>query len=361
LAHRLVWLPGALGAVLGTALLARLPLLGALLRGYPAELFETPLHNPGLVPPTAFYPVPTSLGLLFFGGLGLLALRRYLKTPFIPTPAPWPRWGWLAVVWTLVTWAVAWIPWPALQTWRAYSFTPLWLGYLGVAAAFAQRRGYHFQQIPWGPLAGTSAVFWWVFEYLNHFVESWQYQGASFLGPLDLVAYGILPFATVLPAVACTAWSLDSPRFSAAFERGPILSPRCPKVAAALAILGSAAALLALSWAPHYLFWTLWLAPCALVNGLLALLGRPHLFSGIAQGDWRLLLQYSLAGLVTGFFWELWNFYSVPQWTYQVPWFGGWRLFEMPILGYAGYLTFGWECATVILLLNPTWLKKAAR
>jgi len=45
--------------------------------------------------------------------------------------------------------------------------------------------------------------------------------------------------------------------------------------------------------------------------------------------------------LFTGFWWELWNFYSMPKWIYHIPYVGFWNVFEMPVLGYLGYPLFG--------------------
>jgi hypothetical protein len=43
----------------------------------------------------------------------------------------------------------------------------------------------------------------------------------------------------------------------------------------------------------------------------------------------------------------MWNFYSLAKWKYSIPFVERFHLFEMPILGYAGYLPFGLECAQV--------------
>ena len=48
-----------------------------------------------------------------------------------------------------------------------------------------------------------------------------------------------------------------------------------------------------------------------------------------------------LATFVTGIFWEMWNFYSLPKWVYTIPYIGFWKIFEMPFLGYFGYPFFG--------------------
>ncbi|MBV8317398.1 MAG: hypothetical protein JOZ53_20860 [Planctomycetaceae bacterium] len=45
-----------------------------------------------------------------------------------------------------------------------------------------------------------------------------------------------------------------------------------------------------------------------------------------------------MACLACGFFWEMWNYYSYPKWVYHVPFVGVLHVFEMPLLGYLGYL-----------------------
>ena len=47
------------------------------------------------------------------------------------------------------------------------------------------------------------------------------------------------------------------------------------------------------------------------------------------------------ATMMTGFFWEMWNYYSLPKWTYTIPYVGFWKVFEMPLFGYFGYPSFG--------------------
>lgn len=50
---------------------------------------------------------------------------------------------------------------------------------------------------------------------------------------------------------------------------------------------------------------------------------------------------FAVAALVCGFFWEFWNYGALPKWYYTIPYFGFGKIFEMPILGYLGYLPFG--------------------
>jgi hypothetical protein len=44
----------------------------------------------------------------------------------------------------------------------------------------------------------------------------------------------------------------------------------------------------------------------------------------------------------------MWNSQSAAKWIYTVPYVDRWHLFEMPLLGYAGYLAFGLECRLVV-------------
>jgi hypothetical protein len=90
-----------------------------------------------------------------------------------------------------------------------------------------------------------------------------------------------------------------------------------------------------------------WSAPRRSLAALRGLRGQPTILAGAARSDWRRLAVLSLAALVCGFFRELWNVHSLAKWIYQVPFVGAWKVFEMPLLGYAGYLPFGWKCAVV--------------
>ena len=63
---------------------------------------------------------------------------------------------------------------------------------------------------------------------------------------------------------------------------------------------------------------------------------------GVGRG-----LSLAVGALICGFFWEMWNFWSMAKWVYAVPFVQKFHIFEMPILGYAGYLPFGLECAII--------------
>ena len=104
---------------------------------------------------------------------------------------------------------------------------------------------------------------------------------------------------------------------------------------------------------PNYLFPLLWVSPLLIVVSVQTLFGGRHVFSEVPRGDWRPVVSAALAALVCGVFWEMWNYYSSPKWLYDVPFVQRFLLFEMPLIGYAGYLPFGLECAVLGEMLSP--------
>jgi hypothetical protein len=48
----------------------------------------------------------------------------------------------------------------------------------------------------------------------------------------------------------------------------------------------------------------------------------------------------------------MWNSRALPKWEYDISYAEWLRIFEMPLLGYGGYLSFGLETYAVAMLLN---------
>ncbi len=285
-------------------------------------------------------------------GLYWAALARVQAVAPAPPRARYPWWGWLGVFLAAAGWLLAWSGELVPAGWRRHAFTPLWLGYILAVNGLVWRRsgrsllthrtGWFLALFP------VSAAFWWLFEHLNQFVHYWYYRGIEASGDLDYFLQGTLPFSTVLPAVAGTwAWLRQFPRLEA-MALPPLRGHR------ALAWVALAAGALALGciglW-PQALHAMLWLGPLLVLCGLQQLLLGETLLSPLARGDWRPLLQPALAALLCGFLWELWNYGSLAKWHYSIPYAQRFHLFEMPALGFAGYLPFGVECALVMDLV----------
>lgn len=264
-----------------------------------------------------------------------------------------PWWGWAGIAWTITWWLLAWTRFAWMTSIQEHTFTPLWLGYVVTVNAWTVFRTGRCLLLnrPRFLLAlfPLSAGFWWLFEYLNRFVQNWYYVGIDELSPLSYVLRGTVSFSTVLPAVACTAGLLASfPCLTAGLDRFWAIPVRHTGALAWSGLAVSCAGLLCIGLWPDSLFALVWIAPLLLAVSLQAVCGESTILSPIMQGDWRLPWLYGLAALVCGIWWELWNWGSLAKWQYTVPFVHRFQVFEMPLLGYAGYLPFGLECLVVI-------------
>jgi hypothetical protein len=197
----------------------------------------------------------------------------------------------------------------------------------------------------------ASAAFWWFFEYLNRFVQNWYYIGDR-LDAWSYFWYATLPFSTVLPAVLSTRHLLSTfswPREK--FGHFIAVRPRRPKALAWFVLVAAGAGLGGIGVLPSYLFPMLWMSPLLIIASVQSLMNETHVFSDLRSGDWSLPVTAALAAMVCGFFWEMWNTFSYAKWQYNIPYVHGLQIFEMPLLGYAGYLPFGLECAAISIFL----------
>jgi hypothetical protein len=341
--------------LLAAALIWGLPLLGLLLAGHPIVQW---LAFP---PRTRFSPhAPFDWGAfvtLALPAAGMVALYAILIARAqvgerAPAGHRFPWWAWLGAALMAASWFAAWHEGALPPEWRRHVFTPLWLGYIfAMNGLVLQRTGRSLltHRCKWFlALFPVSSAFWWLFEHLNQFVGNWYYAGIQASGDLDYFLQATLPFATVLPAVASTwSWLRTVPRLDA-------MNLPAVRGSGALACVALGAGILALGgigvWS-EALFPMLWLAPLLVIGGLQHLLLGETLFRWPRDGDWRPLLQPALAAMICGLLWELWNFGSVAKWHYSIPYVQRFHVFEMPLLGYGGYLPFGIECALVMDLV----------
>ncbi|MBM3832894.1 MAG: hypothetical protein FJ403_06410 [Verrucomicrobia bacterium] len=253
-----------------------------------------------------------------------------------------PPWGWIGLSLIAVFWPLNWML-PGLRT--AYLFFPLWLGYVLVidALVFARsrsslwsrsRKGFWF-------LFVISAPGWWLFEVINWRTQNWEYLGGQHFSGLRYFVLSTVSFSTVMPAVFETAELIRTFDWVNRFATGPHLRAT-RTVTLGLLLAGVSMLMLTLAW-PKYCYPFVWGAVCLILEPLNIWLGRRHFLEYLELGDWRPVISLSVGALVCGFFWEMWNFYSYPKWIYHTPGAQFWHVFEMPLLGYLGYLPFAWE------------------
>ena len=255
-----------------------------------------------------------------------------------------PAHGRLGAVLIAVTWPINWaFSDPAPLT--AYLFFPLWLGYcLLVDGLNVKRTGTSLltrSRSRYIGLFAASVPAWWLFEILNLRMQNWLYVGSERFSPLAFFLLSSLSFSTVVPAVFGTAEFLRSTKWLHGLRPWPALRPT-RGTTRFFFLLGLATFSAMLAW-PNVFFPFFWLSIFFMLEPLNVRLGHRSLSERTAQGDWRPVVALWLGALICGFFWELWNWYSFPRWVYRIPWADFLHIFEMPLLGYGGYLPFGME------------------
>ncbi len=193
----------------------------------------------------------------------------------------------------------------------------------------------------------ASAPVWWLFEFANWRLQNWHYNGAEAFSTLQFWFWATINFSTVIPAVFGSAELMRS--FLPGKVKGPIV--RSTK-GATIGFFGAGWGMLALmiAW-PATFFPFVWVSLFFILEPINIWLGNRSLVEWTQSGNWRPVVALWLGVLMTAFFWEMWNYLSYPKWVYHVSW-GNWiHIFEMPILGYGGYLPFALELFAMYHLL----------
>jgi len=345
------------------ALLIGLPLLGVVLEGHPiGPYLRFPPQTLSVEHAPFSWPMFVGLTLLIVLTVAPVVLRvarsRVAEHETATPLRAFPWWGWMGAALTGCSWILAWSRFSWFSAFQPHTFTPLWLGYVLTVNGFTFRRTGHCLMVDrpgfFLALFPLSAAFWWSFEYLNRFVQNWHYIGGDAFTPWEYFLYATVPFSTVLPAVWSTMELLASMRSMKAGVHGlpPLRWVTQAWVGWAL-LLAASAGLTGIGIWPDRLFPLVWVAPLLLITAVQILAGEETVFSRLAQGDGTSLWLAAVAAIVCGICWELWNYKSLAHWEYAIPSVHRFKLFEMPLLGYAGYLPFGLECLAVTQLVFP--------
>lgn len=342
------------------------PLLGAYLSGDPLGEY---LRFPPVSVFSSVNPAPFS----WVAFILILILIIAVMTPFLiriltsqkkteinqPEKHHFPGWGWAGLIILIAGWVLAWTRFPWFSDYQTHTFTVPWIGYIILINAITyMRSGRSMITHQTGYLAALflfSAVFWWYFEFLNQFVRNWYYVNEETLSHTEYFLFATLPFATVLPAVTGTRDLLSTfPYLSAGLDDFIRIRLRQPR---RTGLVGGIVALLGLAligvW-PDHMFPMLWIGPLVLLAAIVLVLRGGGVMADLERGDWRNIYLLALAALVCGFFWEMWNYFSLTRWEYSVPLVDRFHIFEMPLLGYAGYLPFGLQCGLAAWLVKKS-------
>ncbi len=299
-----------------------------------------------------------------------------LVQPNAPLPkTKFPIWFWIGLffwgsavilLWTKATSPIWYLHWSDLPLfWGAVLMLDGW--------AYSRSGGKSLLSVVPQEVIGigvSSVSGWMLFEFLNFFVDDlWYYPKGDIIPQEQFLLYAMLISSGLLPLAFEWYCIFNTfPKFQVRFSSGvKIIFPENLKIPLlVLAFLGSFAGGLF----PNELFFTLWLTPPIILAIVLDKIGVWTPFKPIGQGNWSPILLFALTYLAAGFTLECQNYFSATQvgelfteapayWKYNLPYINRFHLFEMPILGYSGYLTFSiyvwlWWIAFATLLGIPS-------
>lgn len=186
-------------------------------------------------------------------------------------------------------------------------------------------------------LSCVSVPLWWWFELANARLMNWQYITDFDYGTYPYIALASISFSTVIPALD------SSHKFVGSFlpKGEEITEDNIHKSLYWEMVLGISAVTL-VYLLPQSMFPLLWIGPLLIIDSIAGLFTNRSFLHCFTQRKHMIMLSLSLSGILCGFMWEFWNNWASPSWVYQIPIFEYFYVFEMPILGYLGYIPFAW-------------------
>lgn len=229
--------------------------------------------------------------------------------------------------------------------WVGVFFTPIaWTGYilfidslifkLKGSSLIATRTKQFLVMLP------LSVGFWLIFEFYNMFLENWHYTNLPDQIWIKFIGY-TWSFATIWPAILLTNELIMTLRI---FDK-KTLTPRriSARVLYYSIALGAIFLAIPVVFPSPYLAVLIWTGFILLLDPVNYLNREKSMLKEIEKGSLEVFLSLLLSGLWCGLLWEFWNFWAIGKWIYTVPILADVKIFEMPAIGYFGFLVFAVE------------------
>jgi len=211
------------------------------------------------------------------------------------------------------------------------------------------------------PLVICSYLFWEFFELINLKLLNWDYVSVSsvsgaasdggniFSSPILKYLFKFVAFGSVLPGILETyslfqIISLGRRLEFLGWEKtGSLFKWRWwgrPRYL--WMIIGIGMVVASIVW-PTYCFWMIWVAIIFILDPDTEKHSGKGIMAELREGKVRTFYRLLVTGLFCGILWEGWNYWAGLKWTYEVPFMGDLKIFEMPVLGYLGFTVFAVE------------------
>ncbi|MFN4090490.1 MAG: hypothetical protein ACK4QW_15805 [Alphaproteobacteria bacterium] len=190
----------------------------------------------------------------------------------------------------------------------------------------------------------ASIPIWVVFDWINFdFMHAWAYHGLADNFWHRNLGYAVA-FAAITPGMLMTAEVLRAVGFPEVRLRPIRIGPTGRML---MVVAGGAALIFPIWIADPIGSLTLWLSFWLVLDPINHRFGAPSLIGDWSEGRWGRTLALAAGGGICGLWWESWNWFATTKWTYDLPFLGpleAWAYFEMPLIGFLGFLPFGPEC-----------------
>jgi hypothetical protein len=247
-----------------------------------------------------------------------------------------------------------------LEPFATKYFIIIWGGYiLTIDALVYKLRGKSFfmnSKYQFFGLFGLSALFWWVFEFVNVTLGNWNYNGVGGSAILTNIGWKTIYFSTVLPALFETYELIRSVHL---FDKVKLhRKHKISKVLLGTLVgIGVICFILPLIY-PTYAYPLVWVTFFFILDPINYLNKQPSIIAHLKDRKLVVPLSLMLAGITVGVLWEFWNYWAINKWYYNIPYLGFFKIFEMPILGYLGYFPFALELYAMYWFVRSLFLKK---
>ncbi|MFB3884170.1 MAG: DUF4332 domain-containing protein [Thermodesulfobacteriota bacterium] len=187
-----------------------------------------------------------------------------------------------------------------------------------------------FLMIPW------SIFIWLIFEAANLSLKNWYYINLPNSTVERWMGYAVA-YGTVLPGIFETTELLET---IGLFKESRVKKARFSSGDRAFFVPLGVLCLISSVAIPKYFFPLIWVGFIFLLEPVNDRFGGRSLLKDLEEGNPRKIYLLLTAGLICGLLWEFWNFWSLSKWIYTVPFFEEIKGFEMPALGFLGFLPF---------------------
>jgi hypothetical protein len=199
----------------------------------------------------------------------------------------------------------------------------------------------------------VSTTVWLIFEVINFRLKNWAYIGVPPERWIRWPGYA-LSFATVMPGILMLRRLIESYL--------PDKEPPDPAITRSIYTgwalpLGFGMFILPLL-SPNLFFPLVWGSFFFMFEPWIQRAGGHSLIRDWMAGSWRRTWTLLLAGLLCGLFWEGCNYGAGSKWIYWLPYWNFGKVFEMPILGFIGFMPFALEVHAFHQVAIILWNRK---